>query len=200
MQVSGCKYQEKKGMKELIEFINRYVELDSETEQAILDCFKTEVYEKNEFIVEEGKICSKVSFIESGLVRRFYMNDGQEVTSWFYYGNQWLTSTTSFFDQKPSFEIFQACERTVLFSLSYADEQRLLEYPLFAKFHINLLRQYLASLNQFHHRYKLMNAHEKYAYLLAYFPEIIQKAKLKHIASLLNVSQETLSRIRASIN
>jgi len=186
-------------MTELIEFINRFVELDSETEKAINDCFKMEVYEKNEFIFEEGKICSKVSFIKSGLVRRFYMNDGQEVTSWIYFSNQWLTSMTSFFDQKPSFENFQACEKTVLYSLSFADEQRLLEYPLFAKFHIKMLRQYLASLNEFHHKYKLMNAHEKYSYLLTCFPEIVKKAKLKHIASLMDVSQETLSRIRASI-
>jgi len=187
-------------MTELIEFINRFVELDSETEQAIVDCFETEVYEKNEFILEEGKICTKISLIQSGLVRRFYMNDGQEVTNWIYHENQWLTSMTSFFDQKPSFENFQTCEKTVLYSLSYADEQRLLEYPLFAKFHITLLRRYLASLNEFHHKYKLMTAHEKYSYLISYFPEIVKRAKLKHIASLMNVSQETLSRIRASIN
>lgn len=186
-------------MTELIEFINRYCELDYTTEQAILDCFKTEVYEKNEFIFEEGKICSKISFIKSGLVRKFYMNDGLDVTSWIYFNNQWLTSMTSFFEQKPSFENFQACEKTELYSLSYSDEQRLLEYPMFAKFHINLLRQYLASLNEFHHKYKLMNAYEKYSYLLTYFPEIVKKAKLKHIASLIDVSQETLSRIRASI-
>ena len=187
-------------MTELIEFISHYVELNFETEQVILECFKTEIYEKNEFILEEGKTCSKVSFIKSGLVRRFYMNDGQEITNWIYYDNQWLTSMTSFFDQKPSFEAFQACEKTVLYSLSYSEEQRLLEYPLFAKFHIKLLRQYLALLNEFHHQYKLMNAHEKYSYLLTYFPEIVKKAKLKHIASLMDVSQETLSRIRASIN
>ena len=186
-------------MTELIEFINRFVELDSETEHAIIKCFKTEVYEKNEFIFEEGKICSKISFIKSGLVRKFYMNDGQDVTSWIYFNNQWLTSMTSFFEQKPSFENFQACEKTVIYSLSYSDEQRLLEYPIFAKFHIKLLRQYLASLNEFHHKYKLMNAHAKYSYLLAYFPEIVKKAKLKHIASMMDVSQETLSRIRASI-
>jgi signal-transduction protein with cAMP-binding, CBS, and nucleotidyltransferase domain len=187
-------------MTELLEFINGFVELDSETEFAIREFFQMETFEKNEFILEEGKICTKISFIKSGLVRRFYMNDGQENTNWIYYNNQWLTSMTSFFDQKASFENLQACEKTVLYSLSYADEQRLLEYPIFAKFHIKLLRQYLASLNEFHHKYKLMNAQEKYSYLLTYFPEIVKKSKLKHIASLIDVSQETLSRIRASIN
>jgi len=65
---------------------------------------------------------------------------------------------------------------------------------------MKILRHYLGSLNEFHHRYKLMTAVEKYDYLLKNFPEMIQRAKLKHIASLMDVSQETLSRIRASIN
>lgn len=48
--------------------------------------------------------------------------------------------------------------------------------------------------------FRVMNAQEKYIYLLESFPQIILKAKLKHIASLIGVTQETISRIRASIN
>ncbi len=187
-------------MIELIQFIKGYVDLDLVTERAILNSFKIETYEKNECIIEEGKICTKMSFIKSGLVRRFYLNDGLEITNWIYYDGQWLTSMTSFFEQKPSFESFQACEKTILYSISFSEEQKLLEFPIFQRFQIKLLRQYLASLNEFHHKYKSMNANEKYSYLLTYFPEIVKRAKLKHIASLMDVSQETLSRIRASIN
>ncbi|MND56493.1 Cyclic nucleotide-binding domain protein [compost metagenome] len=187
-------------MNELIAFINNFQELDIETEEAIKKYFVKETYQKNEFIVEEGKICSKVCFIKSGLVRRFYFEDGEDITKWIYTNNQFITSLSSFFEQKPSFEYFQACEETVVYSLSYSDEQILLEYPLFSKFHIKQLRLYLSKINEFHHLYKLMNAQEKYLYLLHSFPQIIQKAKLKHIASLMDISQETLSRIRASIN
>ena len=186
-------------MIELLRFINGFQEMDIETEQAIRRYFIKETIEKNEFLSEEGKICTKVYFIQSGLIRRFYLNDGQDITEWIYYSNQWITSLSSFFEQKPSFEYLQACEKTVIYSLSYADEQKLLEYPLFLHFHMKQLRLYLSKLNEFHHLYKLMNAHDKYNYLLTYFPEIIQRAKLKHIASLMDISQETLSRIRASI-
>jgi signal-transduction protein with cAMP-binding, CBS, and nucleotidyltransferase domain len=187
-------------MTELIAFINHFQELDSETEEAVKRYFVKESYKKNELIIEAGKVCSKVSFIESGLVRRFYYDDGEDVTKWIYSRNQFITSLSSFFEQKTSFEFFQACEDTVVYSLSYADEQILLEYPLFSKFHIKQLRLYLSGLNEFHHSFKLMNAQEKYFYLLTSFPQIIEKAKLKYIASLIGVSQETLSRIRASIN
>jgi CRP-like cAMP-binding protein len=187
-------------MTELIEFIKNYVELDSETEQAVKNHFKTEIFEKNEFLVKTGKICTNVYFIKSGLVRRFYENDDREVTVWIYHENHWITSLASYFEQKPAIENFQTCERTVVYSLSYSNEQRLFELPLFLKFHLNFLRLNFGRLDEFHQKYELMNAHEKYTYLLTYFPEIVKRAKLKHIASLMNISQETLSRIRAAIN
>ncbi|MFB9077518.1 Crp/Fnr family transcriptional regulator [Flavobacterium procerum] len=187
-------------MKELIEVINSFQKLDFETEEAIKKHFVIEEYKKDEFIVEEGKICRKVYFIKTGTVRRFCFENEIEKTKWIYTDNQFITSLSSFFEQKPSFENFQACEDTVLYSLTYSDEKTLLEYPLFSKFHINQLRFYLSKINEFHHLFRVMSAHEKYLFLLTSFPQIIIKTKLKHIASLIGVSQETLSRIRASIS
>lgn len=187
-------------MTELIYVIKSFQELDYETEEAIKRYFVIEKFKKGVFIVEAGVICKKVYFIKSGAVRRFSLEDGEEVTKWIYTNNQFVTSLSSFFEQKPSFESFQTCEETILYSLSYTDESRLLEYPLFAKFHMKQLRLYLSRINEFHHIFRVMNAQEKYMYLLQSFPEIILKAKLKHIASLIGVSQETLSRIRASIS
>ncbi len=187
-------------MDELIKVINTFQELDFETETAIRKYFSVEKFKRNEFIIEEGKICEKVYFIKSGTVRRFCNEEGSEVTKWIYTDKQFITSLSSFFEQKPSFESFQTCEETIVYSLSYSDELILLQYPLFSKFHIKQLRLFLSKINEFHHLFRVMNAQEKYIYLLESFPQIILKAKLKHIASLIGVSQETLSRIRASIS
>ena len=129
------------------------------------------------------------------------MQEDHDVTIWIYGPNQMVTSMPSFFWQKPAYEYIQACDDTVVYSLSFQDEQTLLEeYPLFAKFHLNQLRFYLAGVDEVNYRLKIMTAKEKYNFLLTFYPEIIQKAKLKHIASFLDVSPETLSRIRATIN
>ncbi|WP_055091697.1 Crp/Fnr family transcriptional regulator [Flavobacterium aquidurense] len=187
-------------MTELLSTINSLQVLDEETEQAIKKYFVEEKFLKNEFIICEGKISYKIYFIKSGLIRRFSLQDATEVTKWIYTDNQFVTSLSSFFEQKPSFENFQASEDTVVYSLSYQHEQILLEYPLFSKFYIKLLRLYLSKLNEFHHFYTSMTAQEKYSYLLKSLPQIVLKAKLKDIASLIGVSPETLSRIRAQIN
>ena len=186
-------------MTELLKFINRIQEIDEKTEEAIKFYFEKEHYKKNEYILKENKICTKISFIESGLVRRFYLEDGEEVTKWIYYDNQWIGSMSSFYRQEPSFEFIQASEDTTVYSLSNAHEQALLEYPLFFKFYALFLRQSLAAFYEFHFVFTSMTAQKKYSYLIEKFPLIIQKAKQKHVASLLNVSPETLSRIRAEI-
>jgi len=186
-------------MEKLIQIINSFQKLDLETEMAVKKSFVEETFKKGEFLVEENMICDKIYFIKSGAVRRFCVEDGIEVTKWIYTDNQFVTSMSSFFEQKPSFENFQTCEETIAYSLCYSDEQVLLEYPLFAKFHIRQLRHYLSKINEFNHLFRLMNAEKKYLFLLKSFPQIIKKAKLKYIASLIGVSQETLSRIRASI-
>ncbi|GET25491.1 Crp/Fnr family transcriptional regulator [Prolixibacter sp. NT017] len=187
-------------MKELIRFINQYQELDPETEEAIQNAFVKETYRKNEFLLEEGKVCSKICFISSGLVRRFSINDGVELTKWLYYDTHWVASLFSYFRQEPSVEFLQACEETIIYSLSYKNEQKLLKHPLFLAFHVKFLRISIAAFDEFHFVFGSMSAQAKYRYILEKFPLMIQKAKQKHIASLMNVSQETLSRIRASIN
>lgn len=186
-------------MTELIDIIKSFQELDLETEEAIRKYFRIETFKKNEFIVREGKVCTKIYFIRSGSIRRFCLENGIEVTRWIYTNNQFVTSLSSFFEQKPSFENLQTCEDTVVYSLSFKDEQILMQYPLFLKFHVNQLRAYLSKINEFHHLFRVMNAQEKYSFLLKSFPQIIIRSKLKYVASLIGVSQETLSRIRGSI-
>lgn len=186
-------------MKDLIQFINQFQKLDTPTEEAIRSHFFKESFAKNDYLLKKGQVSKKIHFISSGLVRRFYLKDGIESTIWLYHSGHWIASMSSYFNQKPSYEFFQACEDTTVYSLNYQDEQTLLQFPLFLKFHVEFLRKSIAGFDEFHFVFGEMSAREKYIYLLEKFPLIIQKAKQKHIASLLNVSQETLSRIRGSI-
>lgn len=186
-------------MFELFDAIEKIQKLDFETKELIKHSFIEERFDKEEIIVSQGKVCENIYFIKSGVVRRFYIEDDKEIVSWIYTENQFFTSLSSYFEQKSSFEIFTACEETTVYSLSFQNELKLLDCSAFAQFHIKFLRVYLSKLNEFHHVFRFMSAQEKYVFLLRSFPDIIKNAKLKHIASLIGVSQETLSRIRAAI-
>jgi CRP-like cAMP-binding protein len=62
-------------MNELLRFIDGFQEMDAKTVEAIRRYFVKETFKKDQFLVEEGKICSKVYFVQSGLIRRFYMDN-----------------------------------------------------------------------------------------------------------------------------
>lgn len=186
-------------MTELIQFINRFQQLDDLTINAIANSFEEHLFKKNEYLLKEGEFCSKIFFIKTGLIRRFYIIDGEESTKWIYHDNHWVTSLASYFNQKPSFEYLQADQDTVVYYLTREKEQELLQHPLFLRFHLHFLRCSLAAFDEFHFVLDSMTAQKKYKYILENFPLIIQRSKQKNIASLLHVSQETLSRIRAEI-
>ncbi|WP_192348302.1 Crp/Fnr family transcriptional regulator [Algoriphagus sp. Y33] len=186
-------------MKELIQFIGDFQHLDQVTTEAVKNSFQERLYKRNDYLLKEGETCSKIFFIKTGLVRRFYVIDGEEITKWIYHDNHWLTSLASYFNHKPSFECLQADQDTVVYFLSREKEQELLKFPLFLQFHFKFLRFSLAAFDEFHFVLDSMTAQKKYKYIIENFPLIIQRAKQKNIASLLNVSQETLSRIRAGI-
>lgn len=184
-------------MKNLIKYLNNYSKLSPATEKAIQQLYKLEYYKKNEFILREGKVCEKLGFIQAGLVRRFYYNEENEVTRWIYSENEFISSLPSFFKQIPSRENFQACEDCAILTLNYKDEEKLFEYPDYERLHRILLREYISSLSEFHYSFKVMSSEQKYEYIGSYFPEILKRAKLGHVASLIGITQETLSRLRA---
>ena len=186
-------------MTELIQFIENFQRLDEVTSEAIQNSFQQRLYKKNEYLLKEGDICTKIFFIKTGLIRRFYCIDGEEKTKWIYHDNHWLTSLASYFNQTPSFEYLQADQDTVVYYLSVQKEQELLKLPLFLQFHFKFLRASLAAFDEFHFVLDSMTAHKKYKYIIENFPLLVQRSKQKNIASLLGVSQETLSRIRAEI-
>lgn len=186
-------------MNKLIEVINSFQKLDSTTEDAIRGFFVEEKFMKNEFLVEEHKICTKVYFIKSGAVRRFCFENDEEVTKWIYIDNQFITSMSSFFEQNLLLKFFRLVKKQLSIHYHILMNNFYWSILYFLKFHLKQLRYYLSRINEFHHLFRVMTAEKKYLFLLESFPQIIQKAKLKHIASLIGVSQETLSRIRASI-
>lgn len=160
--------------------------------------FNREELHKGDIILSEGQVAKKLYFIETGLARTFLYDKEKEISSWFYMENQVLTSWHSFYAQSPSFDYIEILEDTKVYAINYDDFQNLLnENDTF-----NLLGRYinesiLIALDYYSKSYQFLSAKEKYALILNTFPGILNRVKLGNIASLMGVSQETLSRIRA---
>ena len=183
-------------MEKLLSFIRQYTVLDRNTEKALMEGITRETFQKNEFLLKPGQLCHKAWFITSGLTRRYYLHDDREITVWIYYENQWITSPEGFFQQNPSTEYIQTLEPCEVLSLSRAVSQQLLEYPALRDFSKLHLQEMLACTEKFTREFTPLSARQKYDYLVQHATPIVQRAKLGHVASLMGVAQETLSRVR----
>jgi CRP-like cAMP-binding protein len=157
-------------------------------------------YPKNYFLLKSGKPCIHLWFMTKGAARYFYTNDqGKEMNTWFSLDTQIITDTTSFVKQEPAQESIQLIEDSEMYSIEYAALQALLrKHHSFALWYIKLVElHYVSQIEDRIADLQFLDAKQRYHKLLNQYPNITNRISLGNIASYLNITQETLSRIRA---
>ena len=148
-------------------------------------------------LINEGSIANKIFLVKKGALRSYYLKDGNEITTWFTFENEFITSFYSLLTNSPSREIIELLEDSELFALSFKELDKLTKkYP-----EINHLYRKVLELNFIKQEKKLGekfgSGTEKYNDLISNYPEILKRVPLGFIASYLDITQSTLSRIRA---
>ena len=107
-------------------YFNRYVEFSDAEIDEIFSKLTQKVFQKKDYILQEGKICTSRYFIISGLVRSFYIdNKGNEKITQFAIENWWVTNMESFINKTPSLSSIQALEKTEILIISKAELEKL---------------------------------------------------------------------------
>ncbi|PWL31917.1 Crp/Fnr family transcriptional regulator [uncultured Roseivirga sp.] len=185
----------------LIEYIRHYIKLSNEAKEDLSNSFLTKTYSKDEFIHREGHFCQFLYFILEGTVRTFYNGNGKEVTTWIYPNHQFVTAWSSYLLGTKSFESIQSLGTVKVLCISkHKLEELYKKHNSIETFGRKLVEEQLSSLDSYSKGYMFLTAKEKYDNLLSIFPDVNQRANLGHIASMLGISQETLSRIRGKKN
>jgi CRP-like cAMP-binding protein len=153
---------------------------------------------KNEYLVKEGNVCRHLYFLQHGALRGFYNLDGKEITHWFAFEQDFVTSFHSFITRQPAIENIQLLEGSVLWSITKEKLTRLLnEYHEIERLLRIAYEKYYIRLEERYVNAQFKTATERYQKLLIQSPHIIERVPLGAIASYLGISQETLSRIRS---
>lgn len=174
--------------------------LPDEDVRYLMDALVTQDLPKNSILLRSGKVCDHLWFLESGLVRHYYTDQqGRDTNVWFSREGEMVTEVPSFCHRLPSQETLQLLEDGVLHALTYDQVYGLLaKSHAFALWYIRLIEVgYVSQIEERTADLQFLNAPQRYAKLIERFPDILQRTSLGHIASFLNITQETLSRIRS---
>lgn len=184
----------------LEEIIQTIYLLPEQVLEEVLVNFQHLEYPKNYFLLKSGKPCKHLWFMTKGAARHFYTNEqGKEMNTWFSLDTQIIVDTTSFVKQEPAHESIQLIEDSEMYSIEYAALQVLLQkHHSFALWFIKLVElHYVAQIEDRIADLQFLDAKKRYQKLINLNSGITNRVSLGNIASYLNITQETLSRIRA---
>lgn len=177
--------------------ITSLVDFEEEDLMYFLSLFTYKKIKKNQYFLCEGEICNQVAFINSGLIRSFFLIDGREQVDSFSLESEWITDYVSFLNRQRSAFYIQAMVDTELFLLSYDNIQKIYDRgKAFERFGRLITEQlYIISVSRAT-SLLLEKPEQRYLTLLKEEPHLLALIPLKQIASYLGVEPESLSRIR----
>lgn len=157
-------------------------------------------FAKGEMILSEGEICENIYYIEHGLIRQFYFKNGKQITEHLGEDHTIFMCIESLFREEPTKLQVEALETTLVYALP---KQRLEQVALHNVNIQILYRKILEEsliISQIHaDLVRFETAQDRYKRMCKLSPQVILRAPLVYIASYLQMTPETLSRVRASI-
>ena len=187
-------------MESLLAHINSYFPLSAEVKNALPHFFNEEILPKEKFLVRKGQVCTQLYFLEQGAIRGFYNAESKEITHWFAFENNFVTSFYSFTTGKPAVENIQLLEGSVLWRIAKKDMVALCnQYHEVEKLVRIAYESYYVKLEERFVNSHFKTATELYENVLRESPHIIERIPLGYIASYLGMSSETLSRVRSRL-
>ena len=156
-------------------------------------------FAKNELILKEGEVCANIYWVGKGLVRQFYFKNNKEVTEYMAAEDTIVMSIESLFKETPSTQVIKTMEPSIVYALP----KRELEAVAMKSVNIQILyrkilEESLIISQQRADVLRFESAQDRYIKFAKSSPQILLRAPLLYIASYLQMTPETLSRVRTA--
>jgi len=159
---------------------------------------------KREPLIRHGEICNEIGFILSGSFRFYFLKDGTEISNYFCFPGELISSYYSFLKQAPSFPTIEAMEDARLVCFSHAGLQKLLANELVApkmeRFGRMVAEYLICCYEERLVSFITQNPEERYRQLLQQQPDLLQRIPQHYLANYLGITPVSLSRIRKRIS
>ena len=186
-------------MLKLKSYFNKISLLADQTWDKILPMFKQEALSKNQFFAKENEIARKIAFLETGVVRAYFINnEGKEYNKQFFVGQSIIGAYSSLLTSKPNLVAQQALTDCVVYTCNYADLISLFDtHQDLERLARKIAEYYFLEKEKKEIEIVLLDASKRYIIFQNEFPTLEQLIPQYHIASYLGVSATQLSRIRS---
>ncbi len=185
---------------EIVRLISKYIPLTEEDKKAVTKCIPIKKYKKGTILLREGQIATESYFNLSGIVRQYYLFDGEEKTTYFFTEEESIASLTSYVKKVPANHYFSCVEDCTLAVLTYDCEQELCnKVPKFETLCKYSIEGEFGKQQEMLSSFIMQSPKERYLHLLQTRPELMNRVPQHQLASYLGVKPESLSRIRKRI-
>lgn len=187
-----------KGERALQNYFQSHFKLLSEEINQIVPCFHPVTIPGGQHFLKAGDKVNSIIFIAEGIMRTHWLDEkGNDITNFFFKENQFLVPLDSYISGQTSPVSIHAITICKLLIIPREDEQKLATdlpawQPVFNKIVQASLIRKVADKNVL----KGASAKEKYSHFVNENGEIALRTPLQYIASYLEITPQSLSRIR----
>lgn len=181
------------------ELARRYSTMTHEELDVLESILVPRKYAKNEMILREGEVCRDIFYLDRGLIRQFYFKKGKELTEHLGIDHSIFMCIESLFREEPTKLQVQALEPSYVFALPKADLERVALHNVNIQLLYRKILEESLIISQVHaDLVRFETAQDRYKRLCKMSPQLVLRAPLNFIANYLQMTPETLSRVRSS--
>ena len=174
--------------------------IDDAAFTSVFELAQFKQFDKGEMLTEIGQVENYLYFIIEGVTRSFFFKDDKDISLDFHFTGDFISVYESFLDRTPALHACEAFTPLSTVRIRYEDLMKI--YARSPEFeHISRVfteEQFKKSSERVKDLLSL-TATERYLKLLNAHPEYVQNIPLKFLASYLNITPESLSRVRKSL-
>lgn len=157
-------------------------------------------FAKGKMILQEGEVCKNIYYLDKGLIRQFYFKNGKELTEHIGADHSIFMCIESLFKEEPTHLQVEALEPSTIYALPKEDLEKVALHNVNIQMLYRKILEESLIISQIHaDLVRFETAQNRYLRMCKLCPQVILRAPLTYIANYLQMTPETLSRVRTSI-
>ena len=184
--------------KSFLEFLNKFIPLSQdEYDDLILPCVTKRKFEKKSIITQAGQVEEYMNFIDSGLARKYYKKENDEINTQISYEGHIIHAQESFHSRTPSEYTIETMEPCELTSITYECLERIYASSLkMQQLGRLVITVTMVLKDKWQSQLVKLTPRERFLNFVSKHPELMQRVPQKYLASYLNIKPETFSRFK----